>query len=503
MGSARKLFSNSAYLMMDFVMATLMGFVYWIIVGKLLKPESLGVISTSFNLASIITGVSALGLGLTVWKLLPEYLAKNQQRNVLTLIRFSLKIIIVTNFIAVAAFLSLNHFLSLAVNLPSVAIIATGIMVFALSMSTQTGMIMYGFQKMRDFLFTDWWGQVARISVSVILILLSFDYLGPIIGLIATFSITSILRFASIPLRGKTIKINRRQIMLHYALPALVSFIFISLFSSGQYVLLTALQNTKETGIYSITMTMVTPIAVIPSTLTGALFPITSELSANKDKQKQRSSLIGLVLRYTLFVTLPLAFFLMVFSKQIILFLFRAEYLPATTLFPVLSIASLIYGIGNVFLNNLYAIGETKINRNITILTTIIFFILAVPLIKSYYSLGLAFSYGASVTFLCLLSYFYIRKHIEINFPLKDMLKLIIATAIPLSIIYFLSIATSGYKGIIIDLFLLAVGAVIYLLLLIPIRFYREEDVRLLKRVEERFPRFKKPIGFMIRLISK
>jgi len=115
-------------------------------------------------------------------------------------------------------------------------------------------------------------------------------------------------------------------------------------------------------------------------------------------------------------------------------------------------------------------------------------------------SFGLAVSYGISATLLFLLSYFHIKKHLKLKLPWKDTLKSVISGLIAVAVIYTLA---RFAEGLIVDALLFAFGGLIYLLLLIPFRFYKPEDIKILKFVSDRFPRFRKQINLLSKLISK
>jgi O-antigen/teichoic acid export membrane protein len=179
----RKLFSNSFYLFLDWFIATFMGFLFWLISGKLLLKEDLGIVSTSFNLANILSGISTLGLGAAIWKLIPEYIAKKQEGKIFSLSKFSFKVILTSNIIIIFIFLTFASQISSITNIPKDAVVLTGFMIFMLSMSGYAGMILYGFQNMKTFLLTDWWGILVKVVLSSLLLFLGFKYVGPIMGL--------------------------------------------------------------------------------------------------------------------------------------------------------------------------------------------------------------------------------------------------------------------------------------------------------------------------------
>lgn len=500
MGSGRKLVSNSFYLFLDWFVLILVGVVYTVIITKFfLKPAEYGIVNTSINLATFLSAISIFGLTSTAWKLIPEYLVKKQEGKAISLMRFSLKLIAISNTVILITFLIMPNFISKTTNLPLDVIALTGITAFLNSFALQSNSIICGFQRMKKLFLIDFLGAMAKVATSIVLLILGFRYIGPISGTIVWLATGTLLRFLSVPFRGKTEKIDGRHILKNYAFPAFIGIMVLGLFQSGQYILLTALQNPKETGIYSLVMVMVTPIVVIPTNLGAGLFPMISELSVSRKMHSQRSRLISLVFRYSLFLMLPITLFMIIFSKQIVLIFSNAEYLAASSLFPIIAISSVLYGLGSMFLSNLYAIGKTKLNRNITIVTTIVLFVLAVPLVEMFASFGLAISYFVSVAVLYFVSHFYLKKYVKMKLPWNDTFKLAMSGLLSLFVVYLFSTLV---KGLIIDFVLVAIGVVIYLLALVPLRFYNEEDVKLLNIVSEKFPRLKKHVDFVVGLIN-
>jgi O-antigen/teichoic acid export membrane protein len=73
------LISNTIYFFLDWFVLTLAGFLYWFIAGKTLLPEEYGIISTSTNLAIVLSGMSLLGLGAAYGNLYLSILQKNRE----------------------------------------------------------------------------------------------------------------------------------------------------------------------------------------------------------------------------------------------------------------------------------------------------------------------------------------------------------------------------------------------------------------------------------------
>jgi len=191
---------------------------------------------------------------------------------------------------------------------------------------------------------------------------------------------------------------------------------------------------------------------------------------------------------------------MILFSKPIVLIFSSEKYLPATELFPILAIASLIYACGNVLLSSLYASGKPEIHRNIVIVTTLLFLLFSIPLTYLFSSLGLAIAYLIAVSILTFLSYIFIRKYLHISLPKKAIMKLLIAIALSFSFFY---IAASFTTGLLIGLVWAGISMGIYLLSLLLLGFYVDDDITIIKMFAERIPLFKKQIFMILDFISR
>lgn len=493
-----KLISNTIFLFLDWFALTIIGFLFWFVAGKTLLKAELGIVSTSINFALILGGLSLLGLQAAVWKLTPEYLAKRQNNKIISLIRFSLKVMLLSNLIILLILFSLSSYISHILKIPLNVLFITGAILFFISVSNQFYAVIYGFQDMKKVFSTDLFGQLLKLVVSAVLIFLGFKYYGPLIGVLVGFILIALLRMKyillkikSIPLIDKAVKIDKKSIMFNYALPAFITSTLWLVFTSGQYVLLTALKSPDVTGIYTIAMVLTSMLAIVPTTLNSGLLPITSQLSAEKNAKNKQSYLIGLIFRYGLFITLPIAVLLGLFSKTIILLFSTAEFLSASQFFPLLILASLVYGFGNIFNMNLYAIGKTKVNRNIVIAVTIIFILLAFPFIRLFSALGLALAYFISTLFLALLSFFYLRKFLKLKLPWGNIGRLMISGLISFGLLYAVM---SIFHGILIGIIFGCIALLLYLIILLPLKFFTKEDIKILDFIIERSPILNKQI---------
>ena len=78
---------------------------YWFVIAKNLLPQSYGIISTSVNLMLLLGSISMFGLNTAIAKLIPEYSKKKQEEKIISLIRFSTKIVSISNLILISIIL--------------------------------------------------------------------------------------------------------------------------------------------------------------------------------------------------------------------------------------------------------------------------------------------------------------------------------------------------------------------------------------------------------------
>ncbi|MEM3393644.1 MAG: oligosaccharide flippase family protein [Candidatus Methanomethylicia archaeon] len=493
------MFSNSFYLFLDLLIVNFLGLVFWFFNGRFLFPEEVGIVYTSVNLATILSSLSLLGFQGVLTKLIPEYLKKNQHNKIVALSRFTLKIILISNTIIILILLLFSPTVQSLLNIPDKVLTFSSFLLLSFSLSAFFGYIILGFQNMRTFLITDFIGMAAKLILTIILFFLGFGYISPLIGVLFGYILIDLNRFKkSWFFPSSEEKIDIKEIFLEYALPYFTGITAVLVFSNFQILLLASLQGQYVTGRYSVAFLITSFISIIPFILSQALFPIISQLSVGREVEKQ-SYLIGLVLRYALFIMLPLAMTLIFFSKPILL-LIRSEYAGVTDILSILTIASILFGLGQLFSHNLYAIGKTKLNRNIWIISAIIFLLISPILINLYSAQGLAISFTLASLIFLILGYHFIRKTITLKIDWINLLKLII----PLSLLFiFFYIADIIQANLLIKIIFAVFGGIVYLLILIPLRFYKKYDLRILYIIFEKLPIMKRQFLIFLKWFSK
>jgi O-antigen/teichoic acid export membrane protein len=489
-----KIFSNSIYLLADFVVITIISFTFWLILGRLLTPAETGIIFTSWGIATILSAISLFGLGSAITKLISENESDSARRN---LIQISFKYVIISNLIIFVAIIFLNQYFTSLLHFTFLITLFTALNIFILSVNSITGSILNGVQEMKKIFKTDFIGYSFKVIVVISLIFLGLSSLGALATLAGAFFLIFLLRVKSSWFSFKSDS-KAQSALFHYAFPSFISSIAAIVFSNIQYIILTAVKNPAATGIFGYAILVTAPLNLIPITFGSALFPIISRLSTRKSNQTQ-SYLLNLVVRYSLLIVLPAAVFLAYFSKQFFT-IFFPNYLSATSTFPYLIPGSIFFGISAIFNASIYALREPKLSRNITVFVTILFVILSIPLTQMLSTNGLAMSYFIANLVMLILTYFYIKKLIHFKLKTASFLKLFFATILFLG---FLISSDFLATSLAIKILLILAGLSIYVAILFLMKFYIKEDIQVVRAMLRRLPFMQKHLMNLIDYVEK
>jgi len=482
----RKLASNTAYLFINWGLSTLFSIIFWTVVAKTFLPEVSGIVSTATNLVVALSGITLVGLSGAIRKLIPDYLARGQKRKMVELVHFAFKLTLLISAAVAAVIFIFAGYLVPIFNLPTDAIMLVAASLVIEAAFNISSSVLIGLQSMKKLALTNLAGHISKILFVMAFIHLGFSYVGAIFGYFFSFVLVMLFRFDEMFLRSGSERIDSKAVMTNYALPFIIASVTWLLIQNGQYVMLTMLKGTEATGLFTIAMLISSPILVLPSILTSALSPILAQLSVKRNTRVQ-SQLMKFVFRYTLFISAPLTILIVMFSKNLIFLFSRMEYLPASDLFPIIAAASLLYAACDVFYSSLYAIGKPKVQRNIVLAMAAIYVLLAVPLTIMLSAKGMAIAYALSMLALLVLSYTRIRKFVKVDISRWSVVKILVASLLLLLFIYSISGFVYGLLSVIVFALL---GGLLYLFALVPLKFYTEGDLKMLRFFSEKIPVF-------------
>jgi O-antigen/teichoic acid export membrane protein len=460
---------------------------FWIIIGKLLDPEQYGIISTSMNFISVLSGIVMLGFPQTLIKLISE-----DEKNIKKYFLYSLKITLLVNVVVILILLFFSNVVTTTLKFDFYVLLIVLAGIFFQSMSSIFTSIGMGLQRMKKLFTSDVISQFIRIILSIVLIFSipfffnpSSKYFGPLIGIVVYFFLIFVLRFDFNALKTGNIKVDKKQ-LAKYSFPAFLTSISWLIFSSTQYIILTAFKNPEITGKFSVAMLLVTPVPDMIRTVSSSLFPIISKLSKKKDSKKS-NNLLSLSFKYSLFIAIPFILLMISFSKAGVLIFSSEKFIEATNFLPILAIGAVFLGVASLFIDCLYASCYPETSTKIAFLLSILFLTFSLILTYLYSALGISYAYLISSIISFLVSFVFVRKYLKFKIPVKPILKIIVSSLIMFAFLYLISpIAHDIYF-----VFLLLVpSAIIYLFSLYFLNFYSREDLTIIKFISEKSPSF-------------
>lgn len=482
--SSSNLISNSFYLMLDWGMSTVLSLVFWLIVSRTFSVSEYGIVSTSVNTSLVIAAFALLGMNAVVVRMIPVYMKSGSMEKVNGLVKFAMKFALASNFVVAGLIALFSSQLSEVLKLPVDSILAISLLIFGWGFFYMTNGIFQGMQNMRLLFGSNLVGQILKLVLPFVLFGVIAGFMGPLVAFVVSLFVPVIIRTFFLPM-GRSSKVSGREMVIGIGLPVLVTSIMWIIFTNIPNIMVNSITGDKTaTGIFAIAMTLIVPIVFIPMTLSQALTPINSGLSATANPKKRQGHLISQVVKFTSFLTIPLVALLLVFSSQIILFFsHKVENLPASDLLMFLAPGALLVGIGQILVSSIFALGDIKATRNITVLSVAIFFAIGIYGTSILSSLGMAIGYLLSASVLVLMSYLYLRKYIGLRIDLKPIAKIIVAALVFAAISIPLNAALQSN--------IMKAGAVLaatlaYLLALGVLKYYTEDDLKIVRHLSSR-----------------
>lgn len=473
-----KLFSNSFFLMLGTVVATVFSFIYWLIIGKLLLPQDYGIISTTINFSSLLAIISVFGFNFAIVKLIPQYLEKGENKKINSLLKFSFKFMLFFGILIGLILALFSDPISGLVKLPKPAILVASVLVVFITIATFFDSSLRAFQKMKWVSIIQFFSNLFKVIVSVILIFLGFGYAGPLFGFIVLYIIMISIGASLIRFHKDSSKINKKQIIFKYSLQEFLASITSYVFFSGRLLILNIIKGPAITGIFSLAIIMTTPILLFSNTLLQAILPLASQLSVGKKSQQTLAVIIKHFIRYTLLVTLPLSIFLAIFAEPIILIFSRAEYISSSELFPIVATASILFALGNIFHKTLYTLGKTTFYSGVMIASVALFLIFGIILTYKFAAFGMSYAFLIFSAAFFILSFIKVKNSMEIIIPFSSIFKIILSVFISMSFLYFFTLITSGF---VFNSLGTMISFVLYTGLLIALKFFEKDDIKIIK----------------------
>jgi O-antigen/teichoic acid export membrane protein len=451
---------------------------------------NLGLLNLGFSIISFVTIISLLGLNNGVLRYVSYYLGKKDKKEVKSIIRSALNISIPIGFIMFivifisSKFISINFF-----NKPELVPILKifSIMIPLIIFIEIISGVFLSFKKIEyNVIIRD----IIEKIIKLILILL-FIYLGFNLNWVASTyllsSLLTVILFFYILKKKKFYLFNnkikstfRGKELLIYSIPLIFSSLLTLLQKWADIFILGIYRTTSEIGVYSISMSTAALLSIFPTAIMSLFIPLVTNLYSKK-KYKETKKLSIIISKWIYILNLPFIFILIIFSEELLKFVFGLEYIDGKGALIFLVLSYLLLSITHVYGGNLLMIKRTKTLLLLVVITTIVNLILNFLLIPRYGINGAAFSTLISSAIYLMLISTIGYKLLKLKLINKDFLKpFLIMSSITL-LIYFLENLFPKNNFILVILILLIL--IFYFGLLFLTKSFNKEELNLIKNL--------------------
>lgn len=246
-----------------------------------------------------------------------------------------------------------------------------------------------------------------------------------------------------------------------YGKYAMFSSLATVLLSRIDVVMLTVMRGVVAVGLYEIALPAASIILFATNPLSSFLFPTVSGLHHAQKKSEIRR-IIETIYSTGLFLYLPLCLLFFLFAKETIIVLFGSEYLAAENALKILAIGAIFKGFCGLNFSISDAMGQVKKRGKLLIVGAALNILLNVALIPQFGVSGAAMATSMSFAVMCMMSLLNITKISECRIDIKKGLKIIVASAIFIVMIYVLK-ALLNLNQYIEAAIIITVSGVVYL----------------------------------------
>jgi O-antigen/teichoic acid export membrane protein len=459
----------------------IIGFIFAILIARLLGPYQYGLLSISRSIVGIIAPIALLGLSTSLVRYIPSIrIASTEKLNQYIITAFAVSIVSVVS--ATFLWLLLSDYVATVifhdVNLVLIfKVIAVLIILSALSaLITDT---LRGFEEFKMYNFLSVSMATMALFFSLVLVyLLGFEALFVICGSIISIFITVLYGLFFVK-RKLSISFSKSQFekeiakkLLKYGLPLVPGSFFLILMTSIDKFAIGSLMNVTNVGYYSIASGIALMAVSLAEPLGVVFFPTFSRLLAT-NKKEQTSGYLHILLSLVVYVMVPLSIGIILFATPIIKILFGVVYEPAIYPLMILMFGTAFYATYIVFRGYIATVFNTTIFIKMLGISGIINIILNFSLIPLYGLIGAAFATAFAFFILGIITIYCVNKSNKFEIRRLELKKMGYVLVFLIPLMYMLrgtisSLLTLAGFGLLIVL--------IYLLLLwvLKVKWFRE-----------------------------
>ena len=310
----KKVASNIFYYFLDFLTLTGFGYVFWIMMGKMLPPEQYGILFSVVSLFYILVVVSTLGM----YESLPKFISENK-KNPGSVIKFSMNLSIAFS-LALSAFIyifsnNISEYFYGCSSMTHPLQFLSSILFFG-TMFYITKAVLQGLKDFKHMFYGEIISNTVKIIIAFFLVYIGLNALGGAIAWAAWFLIAALI-FSSFITKhfSSGAKFNKKRFM-HYSFLSMVSLISFYVIFQGGIILLGVMSSMTSAALMGVAFLFGQLVMALPSIVMGAIYP---HLSDFWPKHKEKfTKLFSIAIKFVVITTLPIMILFMVFASDLI-----------------------------------------------------------------------------------------------------------------------------------------------------------------------------------------
>ncbi len=327
------------YLYIEAITMIISGYVYWLILSKIIDPAAIGLSSTIIALATIVFSFASVGVAGGIQRYIANSIAENKPDHIQGIINSSFLITGLGILVSSTIILLFRHHISTYFNIGFEYILLSIVLFIFLVFSALLRAIIIPSLKVKVITVASVISTIIKLSVTITLVFLGFGVPGIIFGFLL-YPLTSTVIFTLAikkkiytSISGFNLFRSTKEIFvasLPFWLPAIITTVGSQLGTITVFLTM----GSNNAGIYFIAFSIVTGILVIIVVLSSIAYPTISALKDGKKRAAWRLIKISLIL------TIPISNILIFYPTEILL-LFGTSYASGSSILQILLLTSL------------------------------------------------------------------------------------------------------------------------------------------------------------------
>jgi O-antigen/teichoic acid export membrane protein len=412
-------------------LAYLLGYGIRLVYSTYLSQNEFGLFYSVLAVVALIEIFRDLGLNKALVKFIPSFLVKNDREKVkssivhVLLFQFIASLIFIVVLFVLADYLSVSYFKDKGA-IPVLLILGIAFL-FSLFVNIFK-LIFQGFQKFHYLSVINFLNIFLIFIFSIVLLGRGFGVIGSafayLLAPLVVFFISFFFFKKTFPdfFRYKfCFDKNLSKELFKYGLPIMFAGTgALVVLGRTDTMFLTYFSGLKHVAFYNVAFPTAKLMTFLVSILGMIYLPLFSELFSRKDYRRIKIGM-GYTYKYLFIVMIALVISLIVFSDQIIYFLFGTDYIYSSILLKILAPGALFFSFAILNFSFLNAAGSTKDVALAVYVAAILNIILNFLLVPIYNSVGASITTSFSYLMMFIVTFAKLNKILALRLPIKDL----------------------------------------------------------------------------------